>query len=532
MCEFFRIDSLREFTKYSEITIQCHNYPDADTLGSGFALYQYFKECSQANVRLVYGGFSAITKTNLVLMLEKIIIPIEHITTPFYTNGLLITVDCQYGSSNVFPLDADNILIIDHHRISKFLTTECSNERIYTCIKENYGSCASVVYQLFQKDGYVPKLPVSTALYYGLYMDTNDFSEVREPADRESRDELVFDDAIFTLIKNSNLNPRELIIAGAALQHYQERGSLAFIEAEECDPNILGLIADMLIRVENVTTAIVFNRLSSLDFDTSPSYKFSVRSCVGEVRANELAELIVSPIFDGKTIGGGGGHRRKAGGRVDVDIFNKWSASKPFSGNFAEYLCCVFSEYSKFSQIIYCDTFDFNSVKHQYNIYKRKPAVLGYVRSTELAAPGCRLLLRTRYGDVHEVVREDLFIKIGLHGDINTISRHDFHEHYEDTTESMSFKGFTKYEEPRIVIEKSGTKIYLKDILHPCKMKTASYVYVRRIKEDGPTLKLVASKWAYADFKFGNIGDYILVNADDHQDVTIMDPILFSELFE
>ena len=56
MCEFFRIDSLREFTKYSEITIQCHNYPDADTLGSGFALYQYFKECSQANVRLVYGG--------------------------------------------------------------------------------------------------------------------------------------------------------------------------------------------------------------------------------------------------------------------------------------------------------------------------------------------------------------------------------------------------------------------------------------------------------------------------------------------
>ncbi|MDR2889911.1 MAG: DHH family phosphoesterase, partial [Lachnospiraceae bacterium] len=88
---------LTDLIPYDPITIQCHNNPDADTIASGFALYTYFKEMGKS-VSLIYSGRDPIQKSNLVLMVEALHIPIvyrEDTTTPI--TGLLITVDCQYG---------------------------------------------------------------------------------------------------------------------------------------------------------------------------------------------------------------------------------------------------------------------------------------------------------------------------------------------------------------------------------------------------------------------------------------------------
>ena len=35
---------LKDLEKFQNITIQCHDNPDADSIGSGFALYCYFKK--------------------------------------------------------------------------------------------------------------------------------------------------------------------------------------------------------------------------------------------------------------------------------------------------------------------------------------------------------------------------------------------------------------------------------------------------------------------------------------------------------
>ena len=50
-------------------------------------------------------------------MVEKLEIPIiyeENKNRPI--PGLLITVDCQYGARNVTKLEADDVVIIDHHQ--------------------------------------------------------------------------------------------------------------------------------------------------------------------------------------------------------------------------------------------------------------------------------------------------------------------------------------------------------------------------------------------------------------------------------
>ena len=67
--------TLKELLNYEEITIQCHDNPDADTIASGFALYTFFKE-NKKQGRLIYSGWAKITKSNLVILVKELSIPL------------------------------------------------------------------------------------------------------------------------------------------------------------------------------------------------------------------------------------------------------------------------------------------------------------------------------------------------------------------------------------------------------------------------------------------------------------------------
>ena len=83
---------LRDFLPYESIVIQCHDNPDADAIASGFALYTYFLEKGK-KVSLVYSGRNIIRKSNLVMMVDELDIPINY-TKAIKNPELLITVDC------------------------------------------------------------------------------------------------------------------------------------------------------------------------------------------------------------------------------------------------------------------------------------------------------------------------------------------------------------------------------------------------------------------------------------------------------
>ena len=85
---------LRDLLAYDDIVIQCHDNPDADTLACGYAVYRYL--CSQGKKpRLIYGGSNRIRKSNLVMFVEDLQIPIEHVDR-LEEPELRLTVDCQY----------------------------------------------------------------------------------------------------------------------------------------------------------------------------------------------------------------------------------------------------------------------------------------------------------------------------------------------------------------------------------------------------------------------------------------------------
>ena len=66
---------LHELLGFEDIVIQCHDNPDADALASGFALYWYFYKNGK-KAQFIYRGQNQIRKSNLMIMLEKLHIPV------------------------------------------------------------------------------------------------------------------------------------------------------------------------------------------------------------------------------------------------------------------------------------------------------------------------------------------------------------------------------------------------------------------------------------------------------------------------
>ena len=83
--------TLEDLLRYENIVIQCHDDPDADAIASGYALLKYLQSKGKSP-RLVYSGGRKVTKNNLLLMIEKLNIPLEHLRGMDGEAELLVTV--------------------------------------------------------------------------------------------------------------------------------------------------------------------------------------------------------------------------------------------------------------------------------------------------------------------------------------------------------------------------------------------------------------------------------------------------------
>lgn len=299
---------LKDLLEYDQIVVQCHDNPDADSIASGYGVYTYLKEQGK-QVRLIYCGRNAIRKSNLTIMVKELNIPIEHVRNVEKESPaeLLVTVDCQYGEGNVSPYPADVVAVIDHHRVERKMPP-------LHRVASNLGSCSTLVWTMLQEEDVDVNAnqKLITALYYGLYADTGNFEVIYQEQDMQLRDNAAYDTGLITKLKNANISIEELEAAGAALLRcdYNEQYHFAVVKAGHCDPNVLGLISDMVLEVDAIDVCVVFNLQPN-------GVKLSVRSCNENIKANELVAKICAGI------GSGGGHYMKAGGLLQMGLLTK-----------------------------------------------------------------------------------------------------------------------------------------------------------------------------------------------------------------
>lgn len=495
---------LSDLLSFNEITIQCHDVPDADTIGAAYGLYSYFKAKGKP-VRMIYSGRTQMTKPNLLLLVKELEIPLSYVED-LTVSGLLITVDCQYGAGNVKKFTASNVAIIDHHQQEIYNIPLCE-------IRSFLGSCSTLVWHMLEAEGFKVNqhLDVSTALYYGLLTDTNSFTEINHPTDRDMQDTLAYDTNLIRKLKNSNLTLHELEIAGIALlrSSYNPVNRFSVVKTHPCDPNILGFISDLALQVDTIDVCIVYHEIQT-------GIKYSVRSCVREVMASELA------VFLSEGIGSGGGHRDKAGGFISQSEFNRHYPGV----NADQYLLTRLTDYFGSFDVIDCEvnTLDKTDTKR----LRKLPVNQGYVCSSEVFPKGTPIVLRTLQSDLDDLVADDdLFIIIGVKGEVYPISRDKFMRSY--LAKQEPFELDTEYF-PHIRSKATGRIVDLRPFSKRCISTGKNIIYGRPLVK---TTK-VFTAWDRDSYMLGKPGDYLVAREDDPQDIYILPedmlPVLYEEI--
>ena len=507
---------LSQLLNYNNIIVQCHNTPDADALASGMALTKYLKDKGK-NVCFIYGGNFEITKSNLKLMIADLDVDIHYVRHQVQLSQLLgireqelpellVTVDCQYGEGNVRKFKARNIAVIDHHQISNPLP-ELSEVRSYLA------SCSTIMWDLLKEADYpvADDKKLSTALYYGLMTDSNNFSEIHHPLDMDMRDYLKYSNSSITKFKNSNISQEELRIAGIALlgSEYYHENHYSIVKTDPCDPNILGIISDMMLEVEDVECCLAYTVHEG-------GIKISVRSCVKEVKADELAKFICQGVGDG------GGHLIKAGGSINRSLLEKQELEYTPSA-IQHFFRSRMEEYFMDNEVIYAGEYvaDISTMKP----YKSKGITIGFVKGTEIFPVGTKAVIRAMEGDRELEIKEDTIIAVGVRGEVYVTTDELFDKYYELTDKEYEFPGDYP---PAIRNIFDGTTVPILQRVHSCTFVGSGYIYAKELKNRTK----VFTRWDPETYRLGRPGDYIVTAEKDHSSVYILEKELFNKTYE
>jgi len=492
---------LSELLAFDDIVIQCHNDPDADTVASAFALRTYLAEHGKT-AEIVYSGFNPIRKSNMKFMIEWLKIPIKQVKS-IKKAELLLLVDCQYGEGNVAKLDAHKIAVIDHH-------LQVTDKFDLGVVKSNLGSCSTVVWELLQNEGFSfsANADIATALYYGLFTDTNSLIEINHPLDKDMRDFLqpLCNMGVINRLRNCNLTIDELEIAGVALiRNFNDvEKRYAVFKAENCDPNILGFVSDIALQVDTVDICLVYSMQKA-------GAKLSVRSCSREVMASEFIEYIV------RGVGSGGGHRDKAGGTIQDALLNDMGVTA--------------DEYIKTKACEYFDSYDIiDAANHSIDVrdmkrYKKRPVPKGFVPSTDVFPEGTPLMLRTLEGDSHIKASADIYLMIGVIGEVYPIKVNKFNATY-NLCERSGDPSFAYA--PTVRNEITGEIKGLLPLMKSCITSSEAPIFAAPLKRNTK----VFTDWNPNGYMYGEEGDYLAVKCDDIHDVYIIQDYIFDETYE
>ena len=489
---------LSELLQYDKIVIQCHDEPDADAFASGYAVYCYLTDHGR-HPRFIYAGWNASLKPNLQHMKDLLQIPVEHAASLEERPDLLIMTDCRYGERNAQKFEAGTICVIDHHQVRDRAALPELHE-----VMENYGSCSTVLYGMFRRDGYdVSGNPLlQTALYYGLYMDTSQFQELWHPADKDMWEALNPDEGILNVLKNTNIAPPDLNAIGEAFSSHvvDTDRRFAVTKVNTRDRNILGIVSDTLLQVDCIDACVVYAQIGDM-------IRFSARSCVKEVRADEL----VHTISDG--IGSGGGHRKKAAGVIFCDALD--------GSGFADVLTVRLQQYFDNTDIFYAGgTMDMAG----FGLYRKLPVYAGVADLNTVFSPGTKVLLRTLEGDIDLTVNQEQLLMIGVNGEAYPINRDTFEKNYMITGRDYAYSADYI---PVVRDYVSGIHTDLSRMTRECRALGSSLIYARQLTRRTHVFTI----WDPQKYIYGNPGDWIAVRKDNRDDIYIIAGDIFADTY-
>lgn len=240
--------------------------------------------------------------------------------------------------------------------------------------------------------------------------------------------------------------------------------------------------------------------------------KFVVRSQSENIRADEVAGYLC------ESVGAGGGQYNKAGGFISECLFQDEQQKQSYKGDYYQYFLERLQDYFSKYQIIRAE--EYKPELELMNRYEKKKIKIGVARTLDFLREGTPILIRTMEGDMECVSAEDLFIMIGIDGEVYPIRQEKFDYSYELTDGSPEYS--SEYE-PVIYNRITGEVYHLASYIKTCQTKGDSYIYAKQLKNPVK----IFTQWDQSKYLTGAKGDYLAVRGDDFSDVYIIERSVF-----
>lgn len=289
----------------ARLIIQTHDYPDHDAVASAWGLSRLLAEIGYPS-RIVYRG--RLRSHSLLAMVGQLGIPLERLhdsDMAKLADWQALIVDGSPLRANARSLAGTVLGVVDHHPNPGDL--DCP----WVDVRTSYGSCASIVADLWMEAGREPDRDTATALLMGIQMDTDFLGRRVSPMDLAALQRIFFiaDWEFGTSTLRTALSVEDLPQIEAALSHAQVDGNLFFtVVPTDCSQELISILADFFLRLREVSVTVIVE-------SGGDDYHVSVRSRNTELSAAALLKRALAGM------GQGGGHDHMAGGVIPPTAF-------------------------------------------------------------------------------------------------------------------------------------------------------------------------------------------------------------------
>lgn len=302
------------------ILIAAHDYPDPDCLSSALGIQHLLTWWGMPRPTIAYGGFvGRLENRALVHHCDIRATTFSSLNLERFDRTVL--VDAFPGHGNVsLPMGHRISAVIDHHP-----TGARGDDRGYFCdVRPRIAATATIVTRYLQA-AQCPMTPrLATALFYGIKTDTNSLRLRVSPDDIEAY-HFTFDRMLPPLLAIIEDPPRPagyFAMLHDALENAVRFGRVGYAHLRRIEaPDQVAEMADFTMRHEDIDWMICSGIIDE-------SLYFSVRAKQA-YRAGPAAERIAFRLG-----GSGGGHTKRAAGRIPLDGRLPARLLRDFSGVF------------------------------------------------------------------------------------------------------------------------------------------------------------------------------------------------------
>ena len=157
--------------------------------------------------------------------------------------------------------------------------------------------------------------------------------------------------------------------------------------------------------------------------------------------------------------------------------------------------------------------------------YRKRDNILGYIPSTELFDEGKELLIRMPEADTVLTAQHDLYIMVGVAGEVYPISKAVFEKRYKPCGElpDMNYDYI-----PAVIDKVKKESIPLTRNIRGCRAADSSEIAAKQLTKHTK----VFTQWNQSGFLYGEPGDYLAARIDDDTDFYIIKKDIFDKLYD